>query len=253
MRWTSEFGRISDHRLRKQCRGLSYIRCADGITTVRVEGRSYDQPYSGATNCYLVLGEKGAPASETLSRGLAVVRKHGDSPISYESAMKLAGSGVTVRVEKSYPDGDQGRPFVKIITPGFKVSADHDLLESDVFGLQTAKEEAERLDQHFPGITKSPCWVRAAGQNAVARFGRGGFQAAAVAHLRAACKTAAARRFSPQKALQTLCLDVKIGRPFGFICIEENTGVVLFGGWVTEKEFMDNEDDIDENYINESD
>lgn len=244
MEWTTHFQRISKHKLRQHFRGLSYIRCADGITTVRVEGRSRNQPRSGAINCYLVLGEKGASASDTLSRGLALVRRHGASSISYKNALKLAGPGLTVRIEESCVFQDKGRPYVEITTPGFKVSADHDLLESDVIGLGSAKEEPETLGHHFPGITDNATWVKAAGQSAVARFSSGGFRAAAVTHARGSTCMAAPRKPSPPKFAQALFLDVEIDRAFGFICVEENTGVVLFVGWVTEEQFMDSEKDI---------
>lgn len=241
MVWDREFYRQSDGLLTNSYRGLDLVRSAKGVTVVRIRGdaerRKMRYGPCQYIDCYLVVGNNDAPAADVLSRGLALVREHGDKALKYEEALKLSGPGITTRVDKSYHKADNGDPFVTITTPGFKVSARHDLLDSDVFGLKPATVQPKEEGKHFPEITDSPLSVRGASQEAVARFHEKGFSAAAVTLLRG---VGAAR----PRAGRALFIDVKIDGPFGFLCVEKKTGVVTFAGWVTEKEFTENDDDL---------
>ena len=106
-----------------------------------------------------------------------------------------------------------------------------------MFGLERASSQASERSEHFPGITDSPLWVNGASQSALARFHSEGFSAAAITTF----SGKGAARPRPGRAL---FLDINIDRPFGFLCIESESKVVAFAGWVTEEEFMDNEDDL---------
>lgn len=238
MRWQDEFG-VWDGRLLRYGRGLDVIRTAEGITTVRNRGIRIQRSWkpTPVVDCFLVIAEKGAPAAEVLSRGHALVRQYGDKPMTYEEALKMSGPGLTSKAVDKHPDADNEKPSITISTPGFKVTANHDLLDNNVFGLKRASNETLEPAKHFPGISDSPRWVDSAVQSAVARFHSQGFSAAAITAI-TDCGAAPPR---PGKAL---LLDINIDRSFGFLCVEPESKVVTFAGWVTEEEFMDNEDDV---------
>lgn len=252
MQWMSKFYRTDDGLLCQDFRGLNYIRTAEDVTVVRIRGRERNEygndhgssrwykPSVPPVDCYLVLGTEGAPASEVLSRGLRLVRQYGDRSMSYSKAMALAGPGLTRRLEESHKRPDKGQPYVQVVTPGFKVSGDHDLLKNDVFGLKSAATLTEEAAHHFPGITDYPLCVGAAKQSAVARFHKKGFSAAAIT----IPVLSGATRRKPPPPSRALFLDVKIDRPFGFLCVEQSTKIVTFAGWVTEDQFMKSDDDL---------
>lgn len=242
MRWPKEFWLEEDGRLTNSTRGLDVIRTAEGVSTVRVQGtkiqRTWGRPPS--VDCFLVIGEQNAAAADVLSRGLALVRKYGTKSTTYKQALKMSGPGLTRRVVEKHFKADNEEPFVSITTRGFKVRAEHDLLSSGVFGLKRASAETLEPAQHFPGITDSPLWVTTAGQSAVARFHSKGFSAAAITSMHG---VGAAR----PTAGRALFLDINIDRPFGFLCVEPESEIVTFAGWVTEEEFMNDEDDLRSN------
>ena len=239
MRWPKPFHLAEGGRLKTSMRGLDIIRTTEGITTVRIRGIKTQRSWgpSPSVDCFLVIGEPDAVAAEVLSRGHALVRKYGTLPTTYKEALEMSGPSLTRRVRENHRKADNEEPFISISTRGFKVEAKHDLLRNGVFGLERASSQASERSEHFPGITDSPLWVNGASQSALARFHSEGFSAAAITTF----SGKGAARPRPGRAL---FLDINIDRPFGFLCIESESKVVDFAGWVTEEEFMDNEDDL---------
>lgn len=235
MSWVDEFERRPNGHLVAELSGLGSVRTAPGLTVVRVQGQTGEHPaaFDGSVfvDCYLVVGERGVPAASVLGRGLALVRKHGDEPLSPEQVESLAGPCLKKRFafdENAQP----GVPVVNLTTPGFRVKGNHNLVAA--LGLDAITEPTEH--GHFPAITDNPLWVSGGTQAAVARFHQNGFCAAAVSvGLGFGCCASGGR---------VTILDIKINRPFGFICVERRNRVVTFAGWVTKECVMKNDDDV---------
>lgn len=223
--WVDKFDCRSGSSMDRMTQGLDIVRTAEGVTAVRTAGESKADDGSRADHdVYLVLGEEGESASAVLGKGLTLIRTPAP-PLTYAAAQALKGPGITVRVEENYHKADNGRPFVFVHTHGFSVRGGHDLLANPVFGLQRAAKASE----NFPGITDDILFVGSAGQAAVAHFTHTGFTAAAVTYM---AGFGCARPIGGRATI----IDVKFDRAFGFFSVERKTGVVTFGGWVTQDE-----------------
>jgi serine protease inhibitor len=211
--WQQKF--TAGHRLTRTTGDPSIVRASEDVTCVRVAG-------DNGIDVHLVLGVEGSPAGAVLRRGMDAI---GGAVATVEDPAIAVGPGITVETVPSFGPG----PEVSLTVPAFAVRADHDLLERpDVFGLATI---TDRRRGHLPGISEFPLCVSAAKQTAVAEFSAVGFKAAAVT----AIGMRAAAMMRPTR--DTIRLSVMLDRPFGFLAVHRDTGLVLFAGWVSEAEF----------------
>lgn len=115
---------------------------------------------------------------------------------------------------------------LEISTVAFDLASAHDLLdEADVFGLSTAQD----LDRgHFPGVSSMPLAVQSAAQEAAAEFTATGFKAAAVTAIGLVRASAVPSRRTYRVRRVTVSFD----RPFGWIALDSESGLVIAFGWV---------------------
>ncbi|WP_433893674.1 serpin family protein [Streptomyces sp. CA-111067] len=186
---------------------------AGRLTVLTVRGKN-------ALDVHLLLAEPGVPPAAVLAAGTATLA--GDHPA--EPGDRLpdgpAGPGVTVSRVHSWDQQDQ----LYAETVAFTVSADHDLMtDPALFGLGTASDTSAG---HFPGVSDFPLAVGEARQAITASFSAEGFRAAAVT------ATGLAAAGVPQQTAKmvSVCFD----RPFGFLAVHRDTGLVLTAGWVTD-------------------
>jgi serine protease inhibitor len=233
LHWDSQFGRDDDtHRLMRVVTESDSVRASPDVTTVRVEG-TVKGGNGAAHEVHLVVGREGMPASEVLSAGLRALRGEVE-PLTFESAQ--------TKVEEAYPGLDisvtQSRmrrtvPTVRIDMPSFRFAdnADFDL---EMCGLPLPGRVDDTSD--FPGIaTNRPIEVSRVNQQVVGDFDEYGFKASAFVQLMGASKSA--RRPPPTVYYPDVHLEIDIKGPFGYIVLDHKTGVLLFTGWVTEKEW----------------
>ncbi|MER5481997.1 serpin family protein [Streptomyces sp. NPDC002812] len=200
------------------------IRVARGpsgpVTLLHVPGA----PGARGADVHLLLGEPGAAPGEVLTTGIAEVTGALASSTARELPDGEAGPGLSLRtVESTSPD-----PVARIGTVAFDIRAEHDLLEhAESFGLVSAASAAA-APGHFPGISSVPLAVRSARQSAVARFHAEGFEAAAVTAVGMFRGAARTRSYRVRQA------EFEVDRPFGFLAVDRESGLVLFAGWVTD-------------------
>lgn len=170
---------------------------------------------------HLLLGEPGAAPGDVLAAGIAEVTGALASSTARELPDGAAGPGLSLRtVDSTGPE-----PLVRITTVAFEIRAEHDLLlHSELFGLTSAAAGPG----HFPGISSVPLAVGSARQSAVARFHAEGFEAAAVT---AVALPRGAARVRSHRVRQA---EFEVDRPFGFLALDRESGLVLFAGWVTD-------------------
>jgi len=213
--WTQKFTPRGGTSLTRTTRDPAIVRTAEDVTCVRVDG-------DNGLDVHLILGVDGAPTGTVLSRGLEAIAG-AVPPVSDPAA--ATGPGVSVTTVPSTSPG----PEVMLTVPPFTVRADHDLLElPEVFGLATI---TDRRRGHLPGISEQPLYVGAARQTAVAEFSATGFKAAAVT----AVGMRATAMVRPMN--EAIRINVTLDRPFGFLAVHRDSGLVLFAGWVTVAEF----------------
>ena len=95
--------------------------------------------------------------------------------------------------------------------------------EDALFGLATA---SDARTGHFAGVSDVPLAVSEARQAITASFSAEGFRAAAV--------TAVAMAPAGLPDQTAKLVDVRFDRPFGFLAVHRDTGLVLTAGWVTD-------------------
>ncbi|WP_084519531.1 serpin family protein [Nocardia mexicana] len=188
-------------------RDAAILSGAAPVTRVVVRG-------TGDLDVHLLLGD-GTPG-EVLGTGFGAldgsVEAHTDLPIGTEAP------GLAVRKTRAVAD------TLRIQLPPFEIRSSHDLLaHPDLFGLRTATDGTR---DRFPAISTTPLRVDSAAQDALARFTRDGFEAAAVT---AIALTRAAAAFRPRPAVE---ISATFDRPFGFLAVHRPTGLVIVAGWV---------------------
>lgn len=235
--WQDEFKleRQSGHLMR-MTRDASIIRASPDVTTVCVQGKGKDNGKSsrgGAHDVYLVLGKPDASPSAVLTLGLNAIRGRGAPVLTKDAAEKYAKS-------KSYPPGlvvqaykEFGRkepdPYVEVQVPPFDVQARTNLV-SEAFGLARAALPGD----HFPGMASNlPLMVSDGFQVARAGFGERGFEASAYSMM--GRKLGAA--LIPEIKHRVVRIWAIFDRPFGFLAVDRESGLLLFAGWVTENEW----------------
>jgi serine protease inhibitor len=163
--------------------------------------------------------ERDTPAAVV---GLGIAALSGGAGFVPGSGLRRGDSGGCLTVEKQALSGPG--PQLHVSVPGFDIASDHDLLtRHELFGLSTAMDPSHG---HFPGISTADLAVEAAAQSALARFSARGFRAAATT---AVSMLAAAAPPQPRK---TLVVRVTFERPFGFLVVDRESGLVYFAGWV---------------------
>ncbi|MFF1409195.1 serpin family protein [Streptomyces sp. NPDC058289] len=201
------------------------IRVARGpsgpVTLLRVPGA----PGARGADVHLLLGEPGDVPGDVLTTGIAEVTGALASSTARELPDGEAGPGLSLRtVDSSSPE-----PVARIGTVAFGIRAEHDLLEhAELFGLASAAARPG----HFPGISSVPLAVRSARQSAVARFHAEGFEAAAVTAVGMFRGAARTRSYRVRQA------EFEVDRPFGFLAVDRDSGLVLFAGWVADPDTL---------------
>ncbi|WP_280272880.1 serpin family protein [Nocardia wallacei] len=165
---------------------------------------------------HLLLGE-GTPG-EILGAGLGAL--DGSVAVRTHLPVGTSGPGLTVRETRAVAD------TLRIQVPPFLIRSGHNLLaRSELFGLGAA---SDRSQDRFPAISDTPLYLADAAQDALARFTREGFEAAAVTAV-ALARAAAAPR--PRRVLE---ITATFDRPFGFLAVHRPTGLVIVAGWVAQ-------------------
>ncbi|MGV9676747.1 serpin family protein [Nocardia sp. NPDC003482] len=186
---------------------VSLLTAATPVTRVVVRG-------IGDLDVHLLSGH-GEPA-EVLGAGLGAL--DGSVAVRTDLPVGTEGPGLRVRDTRAVFD------TLRIQLPPFEIRSSHSLLaHAELFGLRTA---ADGSAQRFPEISPTPLYVAEAAQNALARFTREGFEAAAVT---AVTLARAAAMHRPRPALE---ISVTFDRPFGFLAVHRPTGLVIVAGWV---------------------
>ena len=187
---------------------------AGPLTMTRVAG-------DNGLDVHLVLGEPGRESSDVMPAAVAAVTAPVESGNTAHDGSKLLAGGDV--------DGWPGLSIVQatkaclqLNTVRFTLRSDHDLLEqAATFGLETVSRDDR---DHFPEIGPVPLRVDQAKQSAVAIFSATGFEAAAV--------TAIGLRAVSMPSYNARALRVTYDRPFGFVAVHRDSGLVLFAGWV---------------------
>ncbi|MBB5915797.1 hypothetical protein BJY24_004709 [Nocardia transvalensis] len=185
------------------------LDAAEPVTRVTVRGR-HD------LDVHLLLGD-GAPG-DILGAGLDAL----DGSIDARTALPIGteGPGLVVRETRALAD------TVRIQVPPFVIRSSHDLLRhADLFGLRTASDDGAG---RFPAISQTPLYVADAAQDALARFTREGFEAAAVTAV------AMARAAGVPRPRRVTEISATFDRPFGFLAVHRPTGLVIVAGWVAD-------------------
>ncbi|MFJ1456088.1 serpin family protein [Nocardia sp. N2S4-5] len=165
---------------------------------------------------HLLLGE-GTPG-EILGAGLGAL--DGSVAVRTHLPVGTSGPGLTVRETRAVAD------TLRIQVPPFLIRSGHNLLaRSELFGLGAA---SDRSQDRFPAISDTPLYLADAAQDALARFTREGFEAAAVTAV-ALARAAAVPR--PRRVLE---IAATFDRPFGFLAVHRPTGLVIVAGWVAQ-------------------
>ncbi len=179
----------------------------DEITRVIVAGR-------GELDVHLLIG---ADPRHGVAVGLAAL----DGTVAVRTELPVGTTAPCLSVSRRETYGGDS---VVLKLPPFEVENTHDLLDHvDLFGMRTATKNP---GSHFTGLADAPLVLDAAGQNVIARFDAGGFEAAAVTAV------AIAPGGMPRKTWSTIT-SVNIDRPFGFLAVDRPTGLALVAGQVT--------------------
>ncbi|MFD5142150.1 serpin family protein [Streptomyces sp. NPDC058401] len=197
------------------------VRVARGpagpVTLLRVPGA----PGARGVDVHLVLGEPGAAPGDVLTAGISEVTGALASSTAGELPDGGAGPGLSLRTVDSARPG----PVVRVGTVAFDIRAEHDLLaHAALFGLASAAARPG----HFPGVSAVPLAVGSARQSAVARFHAEGFEAAAVTAVGMSRGAARVRSYRVREAA------FEVDRPFGFLAVDRESGLVLFAGWIAD-------------------
>jgi len=184
------------------------------VTEVRVLGED-------GLDVHLLLGETEMTPAQVLSTGVELL--HDSLPTTPGSRLRAGETGPGVRVTE-VPSTYPRPPELDVTTAAFELTAHHDLLKHpELFGLQAAQDTTHG---HFPGISDSPLAISSAAQSVTARFHATGFEAEAVTLI------AAAAGGVPEFRHTTTVTQVHFNRPFAFLTVHRETGLVLVSGWV---------------------
>ncbi|MFB7292611.1 serpin family protein [Actinacidiphila glaucinigra] len=181
------------------------------VTVLKVLG-------TGGIDVHLLRGETGVPGGEVLTAGVGALRRAYPAVPGDRLPYGEPGPGVTVSRVHSW----DRRPYLSVTTVPFEVTAHHDLLDhAGLFGLAAATDDSR---SHFPGISRRPLAVGAAGQTVTAAFSALGYRSAAVTAI-----SDIAGGVAPSTAKQ---VDAEFTGPIGFLTVHRTSRLVLNAGWV---------------------
>jgi len=170
---------------------------------------------------HLLLGTPEMRAAQVLRTGVELLSD--GLPTTPGSQLPLGEAGPGVRVT-DVPSVRPGPPELGLTTAAFDLTTHHDLLKHpDLFGLQTSQDPTHG---HFPHISDSPLAIGSAAQSVTTRFHATGFEAEAVTLV------AAAAAGVPEFRHTTTVVEAHFDRPFGFLAVHRETGLVVVSGWV---------------------
>jgi hypothetical protein len=168
----------------------------------RVEG-------DNGLDVYLALGEPARRPAEILPAAISVLS--GDHPVITGSEI-LDGNAEPPGVARVRAE----RRSLAVTSTRFTIRSEHDLhAHAKLFGLETV---SSGHGGHFSRIGAAPLRVDQARQAAVAIFSSTGFEAAAV--------TAIGLRMVSMPMYRERGLRVTYDRPFGFVAVHRDTGLV---------------------------
>jgi serine protease inhibitor len=189
--------------------GMNIVRARPDLTLVRVEG-------ADGIDVELALGLPAASASEVLTAAIARIGQ-----AAPRMPKGRTPPGVTFETDLSHGR----RPSCRIVVPPFTIRTTHDLLsDPDVLGLRTV---SDRTRGHLPRVSTTPLAVGQARQDITVSFGQWGFKAEVVTGFEILIGGP-----PPSNDVRTVC--VTFDRPFGFLAVHRETGLVLAAGWVAE-------------------
>jgi serine protease inhibitor len=182
------------------------------LTTFRAKG-------SGSVDVHLIIAADAVSTGDVLTQAIEHLLSSEGGRRGSELAIGQSAPGLVVRLGWV----DEGKSDeLHVQTVRFDVASTHDLLGiRDIFGLATAAELED-----FAGISAELLMVQSGVQSARARFTDEGFEAAAASAF--ALRTLG--KVLPSHEVKVL--DVSFDRPFGFLAIDRNSGLVLFAGWL---------------------
>ncbi|MEU8795358.1 serpin family protein [Streptomyces sp. NPDC048643] len=218
--------------LRRSSTVLDRVGVADTpgghVTELKVLGNN-------ALDVHLLLGEEGMTPGQVLGAGVDILA--GRRAVVPGPQLPYGNVGPGLQVEKVRSPRPQP-PSLEVTTAAYTMNASHDLLKLDsLFGLTTARDTSRG---HFPGISDFPLAIGSAKQNAMARFGALGFEAAAVTAF------ALSAGGVPELRYVTTRISAAFDRPFGFLALHRHTRLVLMAGWVTDPLPLPEYDEDDE-------
>lgn len=191
------------------------------VTLATVRGRD-------GIDVILALGEPDARAGAVLGTAVAASGPAPQPGVRVES-VDLNGADLGPGLSVTEIASFDPQPTASLNTVAFTVEAHHDLLaHADLFGLSAASDDETA---RFPGISEVPLFVQRAVQDATASFSAEGFVAAAVTAMGMVAGAAMPR-------LRAKRLVAAFDRPFGFVAVHRETGLVLVCGWVSEPDYF---------------
>lgn len=169
---------------------------------------------------HLLTGSESLTPAHVLALGAAVLTRNGDITVREGASLKPGHGAGGLKVATT----EYGSRSVSLSLPAFEVDADWDLLEwHERFGLTTALDSSRG---HFDLLSHAPLAAEKAVQVAKAGFSELGFRAAAVT----ACMAMGGSAAMPQDP--EIVVSITLDRPFGFLVVHRDSGLVLFAGWV---------------------
>jgi serine protease inhibitor len=207
-------------RTRPGLDAVSVARTPSGAVTVAtVRG-------TNGIDVLLLLGDEGMLPGEVLGMGTGVAS--GELTAVPGSELPCGKAGPGLRLEKLRTATPEP-PAVTLSTVEFTLTSDHDLLaDAELFGLATA---ADGRPGHFPGISAVPLGLSSGRQSATATFSAEGFRAAAVTLMEMMWLGWEDR---PEPTYETTRAHAVFDRPFGFLTVHRESGLVLAAGWVSD-------------------
>ncbi|MFD5161923.1 serpin family protein [Streptomyces hawaiiensis] len=199
--------------------GVAVARAGAGaVTRVAVRGAT-------GVDVHLVLGTERMGPGEVLRAGTDLLAGTLEAVPGSRLPEGDAGPGLHVVKRRTHTPEP---PSLSLFTVEFTLRAEHDLLASpDLFGLTTAARDTPGADP-FPGVSRTPLVLDCARQTMTATFGAEGFKAAAVTTM-AALYRGRSREEPPYETTRAMaCFE----RPFGFLAVRRESGLVLAAGWV---------------------
>lgn len=182
----------------------------------------------------LILGEPDASAAEVLEHGVRLVAGDYQALPGSRLTDGFPGPGLTRKTVEAATPGDH----VALHSPKFAVSSNLDLLQTpEVFGLANVTDSRRG---HFPGISSKPLAVSRAAQDTAVSFTAKGIESAAAAPVSGtqmgmvATTTSADGENSPEASHRVMQTLFVIDRPFGFVAVHRDSGLILMAGWVEE-------------------